>query len=402
MKEKIFRLRDTPENKFKRWLIYLILFSGVAAYLADYTKRYIFFLSTLFILSLALIKWKYHHYKNYLVMRRIKRILEENFLELRIYTTFRKTIIRFPRVIIKPNEIVIKYKSSLRFKTLLEANIYKIGAVIPEGWQIKDQYEINNGYKIIFKNGEDDRIFIDNLSQYQELIDNFNESEIPLDKEIKLDFNKDPHLLISAKTGAGKTYFIRSLILSLYLNKRPSKVFLNDINQSNRDLYRVCSLNGSQDEIISNLNDINEELRVRADNFEKIDDFERIVIILEEYLAFINSLDKKDRSEVEKILKIIAATGRKYKINLILITQISSASEINSGIRSNMTNLILGRLDKSQKLSLSVEAPIENFGENVQGQAAISRDGRFISFLTPTIDFKEVLSEINLKYEKHI
>lgn len=400
MKEKIFRLRDTPENKFKRWLIYLILFSGVAAYLADYTKRYIFFLSTLFILSLALIKWKYHHYKNYLVMRRIKRILEENFLELRIYTTFRKTIIRFPRVIIKPNEIVIKYKSSLRFKTLLEANIYKIGAVIPEGWQIKDQYEINNGYKIIFKNGEDDRIFIDNLSQYQELIDNFNESEIPLDKEIKLDFNKDPHLLISAKTGAGKTYFIRSLILSLYLNKKPSKVFLNDINQSNRDLYRVCSLNGSQGEILSNLNEINEELGVRADNFEKIDEFERIVIILEEYLAFINSLDKKDRSEVEKILKIIAATGRKYKINLILVTQISSASEINSGIRSNMTNLILGRLDKSQKLSLSVEAPIENFGENVQGQAAISRDGRFISFLTPTVDFKEVLSEINTEYEK--
>ena len=145
MKEKVFRLRDTPENKFKRWLIYLILFSGVAAYMADYTKRYIFFLSTLFILSLALIKWKYHHYKKYLVMRRIKRILEENFLELRIYTTFRKTIIRFPRVIIKPNEIIIKYKSSLRFKTLLEANIYKIGAVIPDGWQIKDQYEINSG-----------------------------------------------------------------------------------------------------------------------------------------------------------------------------------------------------------------------------------------------------------------
>lgn len=395
MKEKIFRLRDIPENKFKRWLIYLILFSGVAAYIADYTKRYIFFLSTLFILSLAWTKWKYHHYKNYLVMRRIKRILQENFLELRIYTTFRKTIIRFPRVILKPNEVIIKYNNSLRFKALLEANVGKIGAVIPEGWQIKDQYEINNGYKIIFKNGEEDRIFIDNLSQYQELIDNFNESEIPLDKEIKLDFNKDPHLLISAKTGAGKTYFIRGLILSLYLNKRPSKVFLNDINQSNRDLYRVCSLNGSQGEILSNLNDINQELKLRADNFEKIDEFERIVIILEEYLAFINSLDKKDRSEVEKILKIIAATGRKYKINLILITQISSASEINSGIRSNMTNLVLGRLDKSQRLSLSVEAPIENFGENVQGQAAISQDGRFISFLTPTISFENVLNEIS-------
>lgn len=399
MKEKTFRLRDTPENKFKRWLIYLILFSGVAAYMADYTKWYIFFLSTLFILSLAWTKWKYHHYKNYLVMRRIKRILQENFLELRIYTTFRKTIIRFPRVILKPNEVIIKYNNSLRFKALLEANVGKIGAVIPEGWQIKDQYEINNGYKIIFKNGEEDRIFIDNLSQYKELIYNFSESEVPLDKEIKLDFNKDPHLLISAKTGAGKTYFIRGLIISLYLNKRPPKVFLNDINQSNRDLYRVCSLNGSKDEILSNLNSINEELKLRSNNFEKIDEFERIVIILEEYLAFINSLDKKERSEVEKILKIIAATGRKYKINLILITQISSAAEINTGIRSNMTNLVLGRLDKSQKLSLSVEAPIENFGENVQGQAAISRDGRFISFLTPTIDFENVLLEIgNMKF----
>ena len=400
MKEKVFRLRDTPENKFKRLIIYLILFSGVAAYMADYTKRYIFFLSTLVILFLAWTKWKYHHYKNYLVMRRIKRILEENFLELRIYTTFRNTIIRFPRVILKSNEIVIKYNNSLRFKTLLEANIHKIGAVIPEGWQIKDQYEINNGYKILLKKGEEDRIFINDLDQYKELIKNYEEGTVPLDKEISLDFNSDPHILISAKTGAGKTYFIRSLILSLYLNRNSSKVFLNDINKSNGDLYRVCHLNCSQGEILSHLSEINEELKLRADNFEKIDEFKRIVIILEEYLAFINSLDKKDRTEVEKILKIIAATGRKYKINLILITQISSASEINSGIRSNTTNLVLGRLDKSQKLSLSVEAPIENFGENVQGQAAISRDGRFISFLTPTIDFKEVLSEINTEYEK--
>lgn len=363
--------------------------------MAEFLNWYILFLSTLLTLFLAWTKNKYHYYRSYIVMRRIKKILEENFLDLGMYTTNGNRITHFPRVIIKPNAIVVRYNNSLRFKKILEANVEKIGSIIPDGWQIKDQFEINNGYKIIFKNGEDDRIFIDNLSQYKELIYNFSESEVPLDKEIKLDFNKDPHLLISAKTGAGKTYFIRGLIISLYLNKRPPKVFLNDINQSNRDLYSVCSLNGSKDEILSNLNSINEELKLRSNNFEKIDEFERIVIILEEYLAFINSLDKKDRTEVEKILKIIAATGRKYKINLILITQISSASEINSGIRTNMTNLVLGRLDKSQRLSLSVEAPIQNFGENIKGQAAISRDGRFISFLTPTINFKTVLNEIS-------
>lgn len=395
MKKELFRLRDTPQNKFKRLILYLILFCGGAAFMAEFLNWYILFLFTLLILFMACTKKKYHYYRSYIVMRRIKKILEENFLDLGMYTTNGDRITHFPWVIIKPNAIVVKYNNSLRFKKILEANVEKIGSILPDGWQIKDQFEISNGYKIIFKNGEDDRIFIDNLSEYKELIYDFSESEVPLDKEIKLDFNKDPHLLISAKTGAGKTYLIRGLILSLYLNKRPSKVFLNDINQSNRDLYGVCSLNGSKDEILSNLNYINEELKLRADNFEKIDEFERIVIILEEYLAFINSLDKKDRSEVEKILKIIAATGRKYKINLILITQISSASEINSGIRSNMTNLVLGRLDKSQRLSLSVQAPIENFGENVQGQAAISQDGRFISFLTPTISFENVLNEIS-------
>jgi hypothetical protein len=402
MKEEIFRRRDIPKNKFKFILFSLILFLGVAAFMADYTSWYIFFLLVFFILYLIRIKRKYHRFRDYFFLKQVRRNLEQDFLDYGIYKSRNGNIVSFPRIIINPNQITIKYYSSIKFKKLIENNIESIGALLPEGWQIKDQYEITNGYKIVFKNGEEDRLFINSLDEYYHLIEKYGDGTIPLDKKISLDFNSDPHLLISAKTGAGKTYFIRSLILSLYLHNSPCRIILNDINQSNRDLYRVCELNGSESEILMNINEINDELKVRASNFDKIDKFERIVVILEEYLAFINTLDKKQRDQVEKILKIIAATGRKYKINLIIITQITSATEINTGIRSNATNLVLGRLDKSQKLSLSVDAPIQNFGDNIKGQANISRDGRFISFLTPTVDFKNILEEIEKEYENSI
>jgi uncharacterized membrane protein YccC len=79
MKKELFRLRDTPQNKFKRLILYLILFCGGAAFMAEFLNWYILFLSTLLILFLAWTKNKYHYYRSYIVMRRIKKYLKRIF-----------------------------------------------------------------------------------------------------------------------------------------------------------------------------------------------------------------------------------------------------------------------------------------------------------------------------------
>lgn len=402
MNNKQFGRRDIPKIKFRLRLIFLILILGCFALRAGY-NRIIYVLSMLFlIISIAFLKHKYFNLKDYMAKRKIVRILEDNFLELGIYTLSKdkNRIIKFPNIKVIENDILVKFENSIRIRKIIENNIELIGAFLPEEYQIKSIDLINNGIKISLKNGEKDRLIINDLDEYMEVLNNYNYNKIPLDKELDLDFKKIYHLAVSAKTGSGKSYFITYLIISLYL--KGVKCVLSDFNGSLRYLHTICDYQSNKDEILGQIRRVRSCLDQRKANFEINKDYKRIVIFIEEYLSLISSLDKSEKKELESMISTLVSEGRKFNITVIIITQTAKSDVLDTQIRKNMNRLLIGRVDKSEKLTLDVNSSVLDFGSNILGQANLEENGSFKSFLTPTVDFDKVLKEINAKYENKV
>lgn len=291
-------------------------------------------------------------------LQRLARFLFEN----RYYyekKTKDKVSYRFPRIYIKQN----KYD--------LEISFEMAGSKFQQKFkQIGGDLELT--FAMDFMETEDDERFKTYRLAYSALLSRINVDEVTYDSEngVRLmkncywDFTSDPHLLVAGGTGGGKTVFLRSLVLCL------SKIGIVEICDPKRaDFVPLGKTAVLKDRVyiereamistmeraaqrVSDRNDyMNQQMDEMGENdLRKFSEYglDPYFLVIDEFNAFMSSLDGRQRERAEVALTNISLLGRQSGVYLIPAMQKPTLDDIPSKVRDNLSmRIVVGRLSST-------------------------------------------------------
>lgn len=183
----------------------------------------------------------------------------------------------------------------------------------------------------------------------------FNEFKVVT--PISVDFEKTPHVLLTGGTGSGKTYALMQLLGKIVKNTEDKNLLIGDFKRG-IDLRYLASYLGKGYFDYSNYIDLVDYIHGLLNERKEMPDDELInlkpvFVVLEEWGAFITSLDKKEAEIYKKKLGEILMLSREYKIHLIVVLQRADSSFFGNGARDNFSVRIgLGKLSSESKRML--------------------------------------------------
>jgi hypothetical protein len=191
---------------------------------------------------------------------------------------------------------------------------------------------------------------------------NNNADVINISGNISYRLSKTPHSLIVGGTGSGKSYFILGKIVS-YLSLTPqAELYIIDPKKADFSLLRF--IDGMEDRVVTEPNQIAKMLRevveIMEDRyktyFNDISAFGKdytdfglpsVIVIFDEFSAFLHSTDKKISKEVLDYIFTIVMKGRQAGIQVEILMQRPSADDLPTNIRAQMGfKAGLGAMDK--------------------------------------------------------
>ncbi|NLZ45629.1 MAG: DUF87 domain-containing protein [Clostridiales bacterium] len=163
--------------------------------------------------------------------------------------------------------------------------------------------------------------------------------------------NDYPHFLISGSTGSGKSYFANELVIQAII--KGWEVVICDLKRSYglyRDFTDYCY---EIDDIVKKLQSVESEMNNRMQALQPELDknprtlavdigYKPMLVVIEEYISLQSSLDKKQKEELERVVKNISVLARQSNIHLMIVLQSAGTENINSTTRSNLTKILLG------------------------------------------------------------
>jgi len=196
-----------------------------------------------------------------------------------------------------------------------------------------------------------------------------NKIYIGIDKELQdfyLNIDDMTHLIAVAESGAGKSVFVQSLLLSLFYNHREVEhYYLVDAKQTEfgryRKLNKVTYVDKEED-ILNTFRTLQTIMyerysTMKRDNLEDgntIYQGKYIFMVMDEFGTLGTISDTKIKKEIEKILIDLAQKSRASKIRLIFIGQKATTENISSNVLANLqSRAIMKTLDSDniQKMS---------------------------------------------------
>jgi S-DNA-T family DNA segregation ATPase FtsK/SpoIIIE len=213
---------------------------------------------------------------------------------------------------------------------------------------------------------------------------------------VAFDLLKRPHILIAGETGSGKSTQLRSILTTLILTNKPSKLqlYLGDCKKSEFHIFRnvdhVQCVLSKQNDIAKMLKHIKKELDIRSDLTEifevsHIDDLPAtqkrpyLIVCIDEFVML-----RKDETVMD-ILTEIVAIGRTLGVFAILSMQRPNAKVLDTTIRANLT------VSMGFKLRDKLEARIVN----TPGAEQIETTGRFIMNSDKLYELQAPFLELN-------
>lgn len=182
------------------------------------------------------------------------------------------------------------------------------------------------------------------INSMKEIDNMITETEIKLTDDISWDWKKTPHLLLTGRTGSGKTK--TALYLAACMVKQGVRVIY--IDPKNDDDVRAFMMFHPRIKYVTDLNEIakvmretEEEIRARQVDLDNmgLDEapFNPVFVFFDEAPAYLKITEKKTSEEVLRRIASMVITGRSKQIFTGIILQRPDAEFLGGGIvRENL------------------------------------------------------------------
>lgn len=239
--------------------------------------------------------------------------------------------------------------------------------------------------------------------------------ELVLQKDLKINLAKSPHLAVWGASGFGKTTVLLSLIAQM-LSCGTDLRFIDGKNEfsSLAEFYPSSKIVSDQDEILQMLAVICKKLiparqKIVAAEVNKQKKFglrgydiglRPVVIVADEVGSVVGSMDNKQKKQFQSYLAQIAQKGRSISIFLIMASQSPATDVVPQSVRAQFsTKILLGSSNvEIQRMAFGVSVDVGNV-EEFRGY--YTSDGLTVSpqkFFVPNL-YKNRLNELNI-FEK--
>ena len=231
-------------------------------------------------------------------------------------------------------------------------------------------------------------------------------------KNVWWEYDTLPHMLIAGGTGGGKTYFILTIIQALL----QTDAVLHILDPKNADLADLSTVMPEvyyrKEDIAACVRRFCDGMMQRSESMKSMQGYktgenyaylglEPHFLIFDEYVAFMEMLNTREREDVLNKLKQIVMLGRQAGFFLILACQRPDAKYLGDGIRDQFNfRVALGRMSELGYSMMFGEVKKEFFFKNVKGRGyADTGKGVITEFYTPVVpkgyDFLREIKKIN-------
>lgn len=292
--------------------------------------------------------------KNYVSKRILIKNIEENLISIGAYTKIEnKNFVMLPKIKIRDNKIIIEL-SNLRIRNILDKYMNSFSTALPERYVVEDYYVTKNNAQIVIsyedvKNFKPEKY---DLMEYRKLIENTDKMDLYFDRKHVVNLNDHPHILLSGGSGSGKSYLANELVIQAIFKQY--EVVILDIKRSYGLYKEHAEYYYETDTILQKIRDIENEMSERMEKLQpELDKNPHVLavdigyrpklVVIEEYISLLSSMDKKQKEEMERIVKNISVLARQSNIHMLMVMQSAGTENINSTTRSNMTKILMGR-----------------------------------------------------------
>ncbi|MEK4684783.1 FtsK/SpoIIIE domain-containing protein [Bacillus sp. FSL M8-0256] len=245
-------------------------------------------------------------------------------------------------------------------------------------------------YKLLYDAGKN-RISIDDAV--------VNKGSMKLMKHIDWAFDKLPHMLISGGTGGGKTYFILTLVKSLVASGADVRI-LDPKNADLADLQEVLegkvfsrkngimmTLRKSVEDMMRRMDEMKNHPNYRTGENYAFLGYKPVFIVFDEFVAFVDMLDFKERESVIQDIKQIVMLGRQAGFFLVAGAQRPDAKYFADGIRDQFNfRVSLGKMSETGYAMLFGDTDKKFVEKDIKGRGyAYAGTGNIMEFYSPLI-----------------
>ena len=279
--------------------------------------------------------------------------IEDNLKSIGAYKKIEnKNYIVLPKIKVKNGTIKIIVKD-LRMRAIIERYLDSFSTALPKQYIVDDYYLSKDNTEIIIKyeNIKNYKPEEYSLVEYKNKVESLNMLELYFDKKHIVNINDYPHFLIRGSSGSGKSYLANQIVIQTIL--KGWQVVICDLKRS-YGLYRnFTDYCYEIDDILDKLHSVESEMLLRMEKLQPALDnnpqtlavdigYKPMLVVIEEYISLQSALDKKQKEELERVVKNISVLARQSNIHLMLVMQSAGTENINSTTRSNLTKLLLG------------------------------------------------------------
>lgn len=361
----------------------------------------------LIIFALAIVLIKNKGIKNYIDNRILLQSIETNLMAIGAYTKKdNKVFVELPKIRIKKGIIIISLRN-LKIRTIIERYLDSFSTALPDRYIVEDYYISQNNAEvnIIYEDIKNYRYEQYNISDYVDMIRSMDLLDIYFDRKHIVNVNDYPHFLISGSSGSGKSYFANEIVIQAIVKEW--EVVILDLKRS-YGLYRAfVDYSYELDVILDKLKSVESEMLQRMEKLQPALDnnprtlavdigYKPMLVVIEEYISLQASLDKKQKEELERIVKNLSVLARQSNIHLMIVMQSAGTENIQSTTRSNLTKVLLGNAQSNiLTATFGTGVDIPNIGTKMnKGEGLIQLD-RITMLRVPRIDnienFKDII-----------
>lgn len=344
--------------------------------------------------------------KNYISNTIIRYYIESNLISIGAYIKKVGSYAVLPKIKIKDGIIRISL-SNLRVRSIIERYLSSFSTALPERYIVEDYYLTPNNAEvhIIYSDIKNFKCEEYTVKDYFSMAKTTGDFNLYFDKKHIVDVRDYPHFLISGSSGSGKSYLANQLVIQSIA--KDWEVVICDIKRS-YGLYKAYTDYVYEiEDIVDKLKQMESEMNQRLEALQSTLDYNPQalavdagyrpkIIVIEEYISLLSSMDKKQKDEVERIVKNISVLARQVDIHLMIVMQSAGTENIQSTTRSNLTKVLLGNAQSNiltATFGTGVDIPKVNTKMS-KGEGLIQLD-RISVLRVPRIDdiddFKEVM-----------